>query len=492
MSTEQPRIPDRPALGESWVIASTASLKEKEDPTKTSDSRHESSKATTKIADTTSESLASSSSSSWTISGPELIMPSICETPDLEGSWVEYVRSPKQPGSGSMRKRRKVSMPNSAKQREQDAAGAKPGDAKLGDADAGSSAETTTKQAGLVKSESIFGAHTALVRNAINAVLIAIILHLLVLPEVVYQAKDLCHLPSIKTLYPNSCITLSTTYPPRGAYPSAIPPEETLATSQRQLESMFDTALETFTPLSAILKQSESMLADLESQLKSTFPDARNALDLEFTGSNQAIQTAVWEFDSLRADLRSAIDSLLASRPATEISGTAALYTRLATQIRRREEYLDRLRAQIRSKADSLNTRFTTLDDHLEAVDGIVAREEHRSPTLHRYRSPSDDSSSDRLYSMLDSLPLGPFGAYLFRGRSSEDADANPVALTESSSSAVASTASTGSTPTPRPAATLALLRVAATHHRPVADSVLRLSRQLKDVRRAAGAGSTW
>ncbi|OQE20110.1 hypothetical protein PENFLA_c017G09392 [Penicillium flavigenum] len=487
MSTEQPRIPDRPALGESWVIASTASLKEKEDPTKTSDPRHESSKATTKTAGTTSESLASSSSSSWTISGPELVMPSICETPNLEGSWVEYVRSPKQPASESMRKRRKVSMPNSAKQREQDRAGA-----KSGDADAGSSVETTTKQAGLVKSESIFGAHTALVRNAINTVLIAIILHLLVLPEVVYQAKDLCHLPSIKTLYPGSCVTLSATYPPRGAYPSAIPPEETLATSQRQLESIFDTALETFTPLSAILKQSESMLADLESQLKSTFPDARNALDLEFTGSNQAIQTAVWEFDSLRADLRSAIESLLASRPATEISGTAALDTRLATQMRRREEYLDRLRAQIRSKADSLNTRFATLDDHLEAVDGIVAREERRSPTLHRYRSLSDDSSSDRLYSVLDSLPLGPFGAYLFRGRSSEDADANPVALTESSSSAVASTASTGSTPTPRPAATLALLRVAATHHRPVADSVLRLSRQLRDVRRAAGAGSTW
>ncbi|KAJ6183655.1 hypothetical protein N7519_004956 [Penicillium mononematosum] len=487
MSTEKPRIPDRPALGESWVIASTASLKEKEDPTKTSDSRHESSKATTKTAGTTSESLASSSLSSWTISGPELVMPSICETPNLEGSWVEYVRSPKQPGSESMRKRRKVSMPNSSKQREQDRAGAKPGDA-----DAGSSAETTTKQADLMRSESIFGAHTALVRNAINTVLVAIILHLLVLPEVVYQAKDLCHLPSIKTLYPGSCITLSATYPPRGAYPSAIPQEETLATSQRQLESIFDSALETFTPLSAILKQSESMLADLESQLKSTFPDARNALDLEFTGSNQAIQTAVWEFDSLRADLRSAIESLLASRPATEISGTAALDTRLATQMRRREEYLDRLRAQIRSKADSLNTRFATLDDHLEAVDGIVAREERRNPTLHRYRSPSDDSSSDRLYSVLDSLPLGPFGAYLFRGRSSEDADANPVALTESSSSAVASTASTGSTPTPRPAATLALLRVAATHHRPVTDSVLRLSRQLRDVRRAAGAGSTW
>ncbi|KAG0153853.1 hypothetical protein PDIDSM_1232 [Penicillium digitatum] len=470
MSTKQPRTPDLLAQGESWVIASTASLKPNEDPIKTPNALHKSSKVATKTADPASESLTSSSSSSWATSGPELIMPSICETPTIEGSWIEYVRSPKQQSSESIRKRRKVSLPKSAKQREQDRTYA-----RAGDANAGSSAKTTTKQAGqVVKSKSICRGHTALARKVINAVLIAIILHL------------------IKTLYPNSCITLPMTYPLPSAYPpSAITPEEVLTTSQHQLESIFDTALETLTPLSAVLKQSESMLADLESQLKSTFPDAHNALDLEFTGSNEALQTAVWEFNSLRADLRSAIDSLLASRPASEIFGTVALDTRLAIQMRRREEYLDRLRSQICSKADSLNARFITLDDHLEAVDGIVAREERRSPTFHKYRSPSQDSNSNRLYSVLDSLPLGPFGALLFRGRSSGGADGNVVARMESSSSAVSSTASTEPTHTPRPAATLAL-RVAATHHHPVADSVSRLSRQLGDVRRATGAGSTW
>jgi hypothetical protein len=414
-------------------------------------------------------------------------MPSICETPNAEGSWIEYVRTPKKPGSDSMRKRRKVSLPDGTKPQEQDRTGI-----KAGDADAGSSAEKATSKESLVaKSQSTYHDYTAIARTAINTVLIAIILHLLVLPEVVYQAKSLCQLPSIKTLYPSSCIILPTTYPPQSSFHSpSLSQDKTLATSQRQLESILDTALETLAPLSAILKQSESMLADLESQLKSTFPDVRNALDLEFTGSNQAVQAAVWEFDSLRADLRSAIDSLLSSPPTAEIGGTIALDTRLANQQRRRSEYLDRLRAQIRSKADSLNTRFTTLDDHLEAVDGIVSREERRSPSFHKYKSSHPDDSSDRLHSMLDSLPLGPFGAYLFRGRSSGAADANAAMMTESSSSAVASVVSPE--PTPRPAATLALLRVAATHHRPVADSVLRLSRQLRDVRRATGTGSTW
>ncbi|KAJ5779960.1 hypothetical protein N7457_005120 [Penicillium paradoxum] len=475
MSTEQPRILDRP-LGESWVMASTASLKENDtDSKETKDFHH--SKVITEPVDPVSESPVSSTSSSWTISGPELIMPSIYETPSPEGSWVEYVRTPKKPGSEGMKKRRKVSS-GGAKLQQQDRT------VEASDGDAGS-----TEKA-VAKFESRFHGYTTIFRKAINAVLIAIILHLLVLPEVVYQAKDLCRLPSIKILYPNSCVTLPTIYPSRGAFQSPPSADETLATSQRELESIFDTALETLTPLSAILKQSESMLADLESQLKSTFPDARNALDLEFTGGNQAVQTAVWQFDSLRADLRSAIDSLLASPPTPETGGSVALDARLANQMRRRSEYLERLRTQIRSKADSLNTRFITLDDHLEAVDGIIAREERRSPTFYKYGSSSSDDSSDRLHSMLDSLPLGSFGAYLFRARSSGDADANIAAVTESSSSVAAS--STSTEPKTRPAATFALLRVAATHHRPVADSVLRLSRQLRDVRRATGAGSTW
>ncbi|KAJ6078339.1 hypothetical protein N7467_008092 [Penicillium canescens] len=469
MSTEQ-SIPDHPALGESWVIAS--SIKERKTNEKPLVTPSQSPRKNTKAkVDQSSESLTSSSS--W-ISGPELIMPSICETPNPEKSWVEYRRSPNQPGSPNTKKRRKVSVPSQQ--------GQVRGSGKAGE-DAGSSTPATTDNT-LAKNKVIGLIDSTLLRGAINAVLIALILHLLVLPELVYQANDLCQLPSIKVLYPSSCITLTPTYPPRTPFQSPpISPEESFTTSQRQLESIFDTTLETLTPLSGILKQSESMLSDLESQLKATFPDAKNALDLEFQGSNQAVQAAVWEFDSLRADLRSAIDSLLATRPAEPATGNSvASDTRQAIQTRRREEYLDRLRSQIRSKADSLNTRFTTLDDHLEAVDGIVTREERRNPT--RPNQHSNIDTGDRLHSMLDSLDLGTIGSYFFRARSSGAA---------SSSSAQAQVPADESTsmPTPRPAATLALLRVAATHHRPVADSVLRLARQLRDVQRA-GFGPTW
>lgn len=393
-------------------------------------------------------------------------MPSICETRSPEKSWVEYKRPPNQPGTPNTKKRRKVSVTGENQAQVRDSTNAR---------DAGSSTPATDDTLAKNKVRLI---DNTLLRGAINAVLIGLILHLLVLPELVYQAKDLCQLPSIKALYPSSCITLIPTYPPRTLFQTQTSPEETLITSQRQLESIFDMTLETLTPLSGILKQSESMLLDLESQLKTTFPDAKNALDLEFQGSNQAVQAAAWEFDSLRADLRSAIDSLLATRPIEPSTGnTISSDTRLAIQTRRREEYLDRLRSQIRSKADSLNTRFITLDDHLEAVDGIVTREERRTP-----RPNGANINGDRLHSVLDSLDLGTFGSYFFRARSSGAA---------SSSSAQAQVPADESTSTATRPATLALLRVAATHHRPVADSVLRLARQLRDVQRA-GFGSTW
>jgi hypothetical protein len=48
-----------------------------------------------------------------------------------------------------------------------------------------------------------------------------------------------------------------------------------------------------------------------------------------------------------------------------------------------------------------------------------------------------------------------------------------------------------GNTDDGAPRSTLALLRLAATHHRPVADEVSRLALQLGDVQRAR-SGSTW
>ncbi|KAJ5912372.1 hypothetical protein N7504_001255 [Penicillium tannophilum] len=487
--SEQPRIPDGSVLGESWVMASTASVQDKDPKKPTSVPKKDSSDlqeptspspkprsrpARNKDNDNTAESTSSLTSSSWTVAGPELIMPSIYEVPISEASWVAPGIRPKD--HASLRKRGK---PSARDKQPSTAPGVQ---------DAGSSVPTPAQPRSLIaKLKAFCGGRTTL-RTALNGLLIACICHLLVLPEIIYQFQDLCHFPTVKGTYPDSCVQLKPRSHP--FYPSANPvtsPEETITTSQQDLESIFDTVLQTLSPLTNTLKESESMLRDLQEKLETTFPDVRNALDLEFQGSDQAIRAAAWEFDSLCADLRSAVDSLLSSPPTQEPTGSVSIArdTRLAAQIRRRAEYLDRLRAQIRTKADSLGTRFSTLDDHLEAVDGIVTREERKGSLLVAASGGATAGAGGEdgtgLYALLNSLSgYASFGSRAW-SRSTGD----------SSAPGPDSDGHGERKPNPQPVTTLASLRLAATHHRPVADSVAGLSRQLRGVQRAR-LGPTW
>ncbi|KAJ5704189.1 hypothetical protein N7493_011327 [Penicillium malachiteum] len=487
---EQPRNPNSSVLGESWVMASTASIREK-DPKqqipcieRNSERLEEPASPTprpksarNKDSPKTIESISSlTSSSSLTMSGPELIMPSIYEVPISEASWVAPgVRSKDQ---SSMRKRRKIS-PSRGKEQ---------GSPTISrNHDAGSSVPIPPKPTpSLLARLIVFLRDQTAVRTLINGILIGFILHLLVLPEVIYQVQDLCQIPVVKTVYPASCIHIKPQTHPFLPLSSAsiISPEDTIITSQKDLESIFETTLQTLSPLSNILKESESMLEDLQYKLQSTFPDARNALDLEFQGSDQALRAAAWEFDSIRADLRSAIDSLLSSTPTQEQAGPASIArdTRLAAQIRLRAEYLDRLRSQIRSKADSLGARFSTLDDHLEAVDGIVAREKRRNSLMGSMSGLGGGAGAGTGVGASMQAVLHSLSSYAsFWSGSTDDSSVN-----NGDADAEAEVYEN-----PQPVTTLASLRLAATHHRPVADSVARLSRQLRDVQRTM-SGSSW
>lgn len=507
MSIAQPRTPDRSVLGESWVVASTVSIKDDQagssptnDPASpTPRPRKEKQVDIAKLANNSpkpnldqnqnqsqnhrqlSESLTSSTSS-WSMSGPELVMPSIHEVPISEASWVAPRMRSADERSPHMRKRRKITP--SGKQPQQSKSATE-------ESDAGSSAlgHHSKKPNVIDKLSSLYHAQRALLRTAINTLLIALIMHLLILPELIYQAQDLCTFPTIKTTYPASCVPLhARDLPSNPFHPTSTPlsPEETIIAAQNTLQAIFTSTLSTLTPLSQTLKDSESTLSTLQTNLQTTLPDARNALSLEFQGSDAALRAAAWEFDSLRADLRSAVDSLLASPLALESGGPTSIArdTRLAAQLRRRAEYLDRLRAQLRNKAESLGGRFATLDDHLEAVDSIVSREARRASMLGGNKNRLVDTAGQRGEGLLHSLSsYARFSTRLFgAGSSSSSHDRS----TDPSSSA-----SSGADSAHQPTSTLALLRLAATQHRVVADEVARLARALRDEQRAR-LGPTW
>ncbi|KAJ5359158.1 uncharacterized protein N7496_011571 [Penicillium cataractarum] len=513
MSTVPPRTPDRSVLGDSWIVASTASIKDQScsstpsndpgspTPAPRTQKQVDTAKPANKIAnpkpnpdqnqyrDQTklSDSLTSSTSS-WSMSGPELVMPSIYEVPISEASWVAPHMRSADPRSPHMRKRRKITPSGQQKQQSSSAPEA---------SDAGLSApgHAIRKPSVISKLSSLYHKQRTLLRTAINTLLIALIMHLLILPELIYQAQDLCTLPTIQSTYPASCIPLHPRALPSNPFHSAsipISPEETIIAAQTSLQDIFTTTLSTLTPLAYTLKDSESTLSTLQTNLQTSLPDARHALALEFQGSDAALRAAAWEFDSLRADLRSAVDSLLASPLALESGGAASIArdTRLAAQLRRRAEYLDRLRAQLRSKAESLGGRFATLDDHLEAIDGIVSREARRASLLHGDGDHAD-TAGQRGEGLLHSLSsYAGFSARLFGAGSSSSSSSDSNADSHDQSTGP-SPAALSNADRRQPTSTLALLRLAATQHRAVADEVARLAKALRDEQRAR-LGPTW
>ncbi|KAJ5491052.1 hypothetical protein N7539_002619 [Penicillium diatomitis] len=505
MSTTLSQSPNPSGLGDSWVVASTILAKEQEQRsshTAERESIHSNQKGTlieehealAKTANDTdqtpdaskeqirrekelSESLASSASS-WSSTGPELVMPSIYEVPISEASWVAPAAvSPADMGSPHMRKRRKIT----STQINDDTATTGP-DTKASLSNVLESNGQDPKASVRAKISSIYRDQQTLVRAGVNTILVTLIMHLLVFPELIYQAPVLCTLPLVQTAYPSSCVPLHPRPLPSSSllYPGeTVSPEVNTIASQTTLQAIFISTLSTLTPLSNALQDIETTLTRLHTNLQASLPEARNALDLEFQGSEAALRAASWEFNSLRADLRSATDSLLASPLAKESSDPTSIArdTRLASQLRRRGEYLDRLRTQLRNKADSLGGRFATLDDHLEAIGSIVSREA-RHAWMEGKDVDAEHGAKNRGEGLLQSLSsYAVFSARFFGAGSGVRSGDQPADT--------AITASSGDEAAEKPTSTLALLRLVSTQHRAVADEIARLAKALREEQRA-------
>ncbi|KAL2809340.1 hypothetical protein BJX63DRAFT_365379 [Aspergillus granulosus] len=386
-----------------------------------------------------SESVTSSTSS---ISGPELIMPSIYETPVSEASWVAPNIRSKQTTSSNLRRRPEPS--------------AKPIKARKTLADLPhqtAHSATTTKDQTSTRLRLL----ETPIQTIINIILLAAIAHLLVLPELVQQYQNLCTFGGISTLYPSSCIA---SFSPRQNHQSS--PITTVTSFQTRLESLFNTTLHEIVPLNGSLKQTESQLRTVERELKRAHPGTKHELDLEFESCWRAIRTAGWKFDSLKVDLQSAVDSLIAAgdvKPTGHRSSIAE-GARLSTQMIRREQYIEQLTARMRSKADSLAADLATLDDHLESIESIVDRE---TTQPHILPAVQPNGPSYRLRAFMDAIvPTGvPLPSFVrASNRESVEAKDDASEVTKLTLSQI--------------------FHEAAAHHRPVADVARNLSKQLQ------------
>ncbi|PKY09195.1 hypothetical protein P168DRAFT_287262 [Aspergillus campestris IBT 28561] len=398
MSTNAPRPEERPILGESWVVASSQPKEEEQtilqtaSPSKTNTSEHSPRPKSEKRSKDRngSDSLATSASS---LSGPELIMPSIYEAPISEGSWVAPVVRSK----GQLKQRHQ--RPTQETKRDSQAYTTTP----KKDQDQ-PTASNTSRKTSASSPQSTSQLLTTL-RHVLNALLILAIAHLLILPELTQQYQSLCNIPAIPTLYPTSCT------PRFPQPPTPQQPHDPIQNAQASLEILFNTTLQEMSPLSPSLKQAESKLRAVQSALKAAYPGTKHELDLEFDGCWTATRTAAWKFDSLQADIRSAVDNLVvtgAASAASSDNGAQPSDVRLSlTQMSRREQYLDQLTARMQSKAEALSNDLARLDDHIKSIDAIVNRETGRTPPT---GSPGPSGSiKSLLNSIIPGRALGTF-----------------------------------------------------------------------------------
>ncbi|GIJ83426.1 hypothetical protein Asppvi_002246 [Aspergillus pseudoviridinutans] len=460
MSPGSARTAESSVLGESWVVASTSSLQKKHLP-------EESDRNAPPNQEDERKGCQSMTTSASSISGPELIMPSICEVPISEASWVAPELRSRTLSAHTVKRRHKRLSDRSGKKRESEASS--------------SEDSTTARRSQEDKIVSISSGTTSsparierYIRPLINLLLMIAISHLLILPELVHQYQTLCSIGAVSALYPASCI------PPYPQPPSTNPQMQShpnpILTSQSRLESLFNTTLTQMSVLHPTLQQTESLLRDLHTNLKKAYPATKHELDLEFAGCTQAARTATGKFASLKADIHSAMDSLLATAATDDSTGTGrgrgrsvAQDARLSTQLARREAYLDQLTARMQSKAEALCGDFATLDDHLESIQEIVQRELRAASSLAGFETTAGKRASDvnaeGLWGFIERIV--PFTGRTSSVRTREDKT--------STSEMRADTHVSDS------------LRQATNHHRPVADLIRRLYIDLQNLQRKKG-----
>ncbi|KAF9885935.1 hypothetical protein FE257_012225 [Aspergillus nanangensis] len=364
MSTTSPRPRERSVLGDSWVVASSRSPQQGNQGNQAHHDPFLDAQTPTRKPPKRRKSNDASDSS---MSGPELIMPSIYEAPISEASWIApAIRSnPPQQSSPSLKRRHKPGAGQDSSRPRKPAV-----DSKV--------PKERTRKSQASASISLSRTLGKSIRVVINLLLFAVIAHLLVLPEIIQQYQTLCSIQALSAVYPASCIP-PFPLPYRAIHHKPRPRSgyETVTSSQTRLESLLNATLHELTPLTSTLKRSESHLHTLQSDLKKVYPGPKHELDLEFNGCWQAIRATAKKFESLRADIRSAVDNLVVTADGSveHAVRSVANDARLSTQIFRREQYLEQLTARMQSKADELAADLATLDDHLDSIATVLDRE---------------------------------------------------------------------------------------------------------------------
>lgn len=355
----------------------------------------------TKLSDSTS-SLTSSTSS-----GPELIMPSIMfeSRASEQGSWVIPRKRSKQSLYESRKAPRLPKARNHASASGQEQHHDQHHQQKSDKPPAAAQAPTTAHPVSYIAQLKNYLATDVQryesFRLILNLLLALMVMHLLIFPEVVHQAPVICRVPAISKVYSQTCERLNRSTSTTSGLTADI---QSSVRTQNQLQIYLNQTIEELAPVDSSLKDSDVILRGIYTEIRKEYGSARHEIELEFEGIWAASRSITRALANLKFDIKATVDVF--QKPNTyrpeygkggsRQQGSGNIFTRLLSrglseadtqeangiaamnQFGRLNQELDSAIARLEHKTHTLLQQLAKLDDHLQSITKLTVREKYR------------------------------------------------------------------------------------------------------------------
>lgn len=239
-------------------------------------------------------------------------------------------------------------------------------------------------------------------RLILNSLLVLMTMHLLIFPELVHQVPIFCKVPGISKVYSQTCTNFNSTM---SGISSLSTSYQSAIRTRNQLQNYLNQTIQDMAPLDAALKDTDTTLRGVYTDIRREYGSARHEIELEFEGAWAASRSISRTLMNLKVDMRSTVDGFQAPTRRLEYFKGAArtsrqnadgIFGRLTgrkrsksdseeesgivamNQFDRFSQELDSAIARLAHKTDTLLVQLARLDDHLQSIEQLTVREEDR------------------------------------------------------------------------------------------------------------------
>lgn len=239
-------------------------------------------------------------------------------------------------------------------------------------------------------------------RLVLNSLLVLMTMHLLIFPELVHQVPIFCKVPGVSKVYSQTCTKSNNTV---SGIPNLSANYQSAIRTQNQLQNYLNQTIRDMAPLDVSLKDTDTTLRGIYTDIRKEYGSARHEIELEFEGAWAASRSISRALMNLKMDMKSTVDryqgpthrlEYLKGAARTSRKNADSIFSRLTgrktskseseeeygvaamNQFGRLSQELDSAIARLAHKTDTLLVHLAKIDDHLQSIEKLSVREQDR------------------------------------------------------------------------------------------------------------------